>query len=161
MSLLPRLERFALRRAGNRTDAKDLVQETCRRALEAQGRFAPGTDLGAWLFSILRNLHVDRCRRASREVLGAIELERLPASACEPDPMWTDFSQDDVIRATALLPRPYRDAYELYVVAGLSYDQISQRLGIPERTVGTRLHRARLRLRGILARQAAAYCEAA
>ena len=150
--LLPQLERCARRFGAQPAEAKDLVQETCRRALEAQRQFHPGSDMRAWLVCILRNLRRDRARRAAFEVLMGDGCHSLVATPPDEPPAWTRVSDDDVARAVAALPRLYGDVYALHVVDGMSYDAIAARLGVRPPTVGTRLRRARIRLRRLLTR---------
>src|SRR5262245_19741588 len=86
----PALEAFALKLSGSAPDAHDLVQDTFERALRNLGSLQPGTNERAWLFTILHNLFIDRCRRGRRDPAAAnvAELE-VPASEPEPPPRWT------------------------------------------------------------------------
>ena len=158
---VPQLEVWARRLTHHRADADDLVQETCRRALEARSQFVPGSNLRAWMMSILRNHHVDRMRQSWREVTSAEALDEFPANSnSEPAdlaemPVWTRVTQQDIDDALASLPAVFADAYSLYAMSGLSYNEIAERLSIPAATVGTRLRRARLRLRSFLERRLA------
>lgn len=153
---VPQLEMWARRLTHHQADADDLVQETCRRALEARNQFVPGSNLRAWMMSILRNHHVDRMRQSWREVTSAEALDEFPANSnSEPmelteTPAWTRVTQQDINDALASLPPVFADAYSLYALSGLSYNEIAERLSIPAATVGTRLRRARLRLRSFL-----------
>ena len=153
VTYLPELKRFARSIAANLSMADDLVQETCRRALEASARFMPGTDLRAWLFCILHNLHVDGVRRCNREILTPGNNEKLPARASEERPIWEHLTEADVHAALESLPTVYAETYTLFAVDHLPYTEIARRLGIPPGTVGTRLRRARQRLRRILLRR--------
>jgi RNA polymerase sigma-70 factor (ECF subfamily) len=148
---LPDLKRYARRLTNRWADAHDLVQETCRRALEAQSRFSGGTDMRAWLCCILRNLHRDGLRRLSRETLVA-DHDAVPAPlpARDEAPGWVKVSDDDLALAFASLPPLYQRAYVLHAVDGRSYLEIARELRIPCSTVGTRIMRARLWLRQFL-----------
>jgi RNA polymerase sigma-70 factor (ECF subfamily) len=152
IATLPRLEARARRLTPHAAEAKDLTQETCRRALEAQAQFVPGSNFQAWLNRILRNLYYDLKRHAALEVLTA-DASLIPNPAKDERlPLWRTVSDEAVAQAIAALPREYGDTYALYAFEGLSYKEIGVRLGIPVRTVGTRMNRARLRLRPLILR---------
>jgi len=152
VAFLPDLERWARHLSAHAADARDLVQDTVRRALETSGQFHPGTDLRAWLGCILRNLHRDRLRRRWREL--PLDDDRLTWSAApvERQELWTTVSDDDLQRALVSLPETYRTPYVLHALEGRSYTEISDLVGIPCGTVGTRIHRARMLLRRSLIR---------
>jgi RNA polymerase sigma-70 factor (ECF subfamily) len=150
VGMLPQLRKWALRLTDNGSEATDLVQETCRKALEAHAQFIKGDDLKPWLFRILRNLHVDQCRRVWRLVcLDNVDwLDR--AAGGDKQPLWRSVSDEQMEGALARLPPLYRSVYVLRTVDGLSYGEIGQRLGVGLNTVGTRLIRARRMLRAWL-----------
>jgi RNA polymerase sigma-70 factor, ECF subfamily len=134
--------------------AQDLVQDTFERALRQADRFAAGTNLRAWLLTILFHLFVDRCRQRtfdlSFERLGDA---RLPiAEEREVEPAWKQLDAAAVVAALERLPEQLREPLDLRARLRLSYQEIASRLHLPARTVGTRLHRARTRLRAALAR---------
>lgn len=147
----PLLRAVARRLTGSDADAHDLVQDTLERALRHFDRFARGTNARAWLFTILHNLFIDRCR-ARRPEARAQPVEDVPLAApeLEPPPAWTQVTAEQVRDAVARLEPEFRTVYELRTLDGLSYDDIATRLGIPKATVGTRLSRARTRLRALL-----------
>jgi len=99
VSLLDDLRRFARRLVGASPVADDLVQETCRRALEARHQFNADSELRAWLFRILRNIHIDLLRRASHEVVSGVNGDELVAEPPRERPMWDHLSDDDVASA--------------------------------------------------------------
>jgi RNA polymerase sigma-70 factor (ECF subfamily) len=144
---------------GNTSDADDLVQETCRRALEHEDQFIPDTNLRAWLTCILRNVHRDRFRRAAFEVLSPLVGEIFGvdhAVAGDDDvPAWRFVSDGDLAAALRDLPPLYREVYTLRE-AGWDYEAIGRKLHISVKTVATRIHRARLWLRRELTTRAAA-----
>ncbi len=146
---------------GNRADADDLVHDVYERALRTAARCAHHTNLRAYLHSILRNLFIDRCRRA-RARPRALPLEQAELTASlplaegdEPAPRWSELTTEQVTRAIAELPPEFRVVFELHSFERLRYGDIAARLGIAPATVGTRLCRERARLRTILAREAA------
>jgi RNA polymerase sigma-70 factor, ECF subfamily len=152
---------FALARriVGNQSDARDLVQDTYRRALEHEDKFIVDSNLRGWLICIMRNAHRDRMRHAAFEILRPSVGEGLDGVNDLPDPGSTGVSAwrciDDGELATALrrLPPRYRRVYRLRE-AGQPYDDIARQLGISTNTVATRIHRARLWLREALTRRA-------
>jgi RNA polymerase sigma-70 factor (ECF subfamily) len=134
-------------------DAQDLVQDTLERALRKFGRFQPGSDVRAWLFTILSHLFIDRWRRDRRapiDPLPAHELEQVAA----PDPAspgaWEVVDDAHVRTALATVQQPFREVLELRLRQRCSYREISQRLRIPVATVGTRIQRGRSHLRQAL-----------
>ena len=145
----------ALRLCGNPSDAKDLVQDPFERGLKSFDRFAPGTNGRGWLITILHNLFVDRCRQSRREQRADVEPEslELPAAPDEPSPVWATITPEQVQAALGKINPEFRAVYQLHAVEGRSYAEISAQLGIPKATVGTRLIRARRRLRELLAPQ--------
>ena len=159
---LDTLYRSALRLTHNRAEAEDIVQETCLRAFRNFHRFNPGTNCRAWLLTILRNIFLNRVRRAGREVLE----EDLPAweSALETGPGLIppstnpeeEFLQTvlhgDVDRALKAVPLVYREAVILADLEGLSYKEVAEVLGCPIGTVMSRLSRGRHLLRQALSR---------
>jgi RNA polymerase sigma-70 factor (ECF subfamily) len=146
------LRGYARRLTGDASDAGDLVQEACRRALESRELFIAGSDMRAWLCCIVRNLHRDRLRRLSREVLVA-DYDQAPAWAPDRRPSWALVSDDDLALALASLQPQYQETYVLYAVGGQSYQEIARQLQVSSSTVGTRILRARLLLREFLSRR--------
>jgi len=128
--------------------AEDLVQETLMRALHARCRFQKGTDLGAWTHSIMRNAFIDARRR--KAVRARWELV----------PPFTDddrtfgpldvLGERDVAEVLPFLPPRDREIFELAYFDNLSYRDIADRLKLPMNTAGTRLLRAKLRVRKLL-----------
>jgi RNA polymerase sigma-70 factor (ECF subfamily) len=151
-SYAPVLASLAVRLTGNEADASDLVQDTYERALRAYERLPADANVRAWLIAILHNLFIDRCRRARR---APRMTELLPDTAAsppdpEPPPAWTNVTREEVTAALDKLDPTFRRVYELHAVEGRSYQEIAEALGIPKNTVGTRLIRARKKLKAIL-----------
>jgi RNA polymerase sigma-70 factor (ECF subfamily) len=130
--------------------ADDLVQDTYERALRAGDRYDDRGNLRAWLIVILHNLFIDRCRKAKRspetECVDALELPALLPSA---PPAWASVTPAQVGAAVARLASEFRCVFELHI-AGRSYDEIAKELRIPKSSVGTRLLRARKKLKALL-----------
>jgi len=144
------LRAVATRLSKNATEAEDLVQDTLERALGAIDQFQPGTNERAWLLSILHNLFIDRCRRLAREGTAVeVEADALPVVAAELEPRWARVSQAEVDSAVGQLEPGFRDTWQRHA-DGQSYEEISAALAIPKATVGTRLLRARKKLRALL-----------
>jgi RNA polymerase sigma-70 factor (ECF subfamily) len=148
---------YATRLCGSSHDARDLVQDTLERALARWDTFTPGTNVRAWLFTILHRGFIDRMRRRAVEK-GACSIDDVQVAAPEPaaPPAWTAISLEDLEAAIARLDADFQAVYRLHAVESLSYQQIAERLGIPVSTVGTRLNRARHRLRVLLEASAGA-----
>jgi RNA polymerase sigma-70 factor, ECF subfamily len=144
---IPRLRRFArvLARGGDVAD--DLVQETLVRAIAAREQFEPGTNLRAWLFTILRHARAANLRRASRSPIMAAEiLPESPVSGGQEERQ----AMRDVAVAFRKLARIHREALWLVVVEGLDYAEAARILNVPPGTLRSRLSRAREALRDII-----------
>jgi RNA polymerase sigma-70 factor (ECF subfamily) len=155
LASITRLEACARRLTNNPADAADLVQATCLRALENWHRFVEGslTDFKKWVVTIMSNLHCDSLRKRQREVLSA-ELDEHPDEAVADEiPPWQAVTPASVAAAVSALPAVLHTPYVLYSVDHLSYAAIAKRLKVPPRTVGTRIFRARARLRVALTKQ--------
>ena len=155
-ALLAEEQRFlkfmALKLCRDETLATDLVQDTCLRALSH-----PPDELGnprAWLTRIMHNAFIDMVRIWTR--YRHEELDENIAKdddISEPVPPWHRLALADIVDALGELDEPSRRTYELYEFEKRSYAQIALILGIEPQTVGTRLHRARRKLREILVRR--------
>ncbi|HJU88204.1 MAG TPA: sigma-70 family RNA polymerase sigma factor [Gemmatimonadaceae bacterium] len=146
---LDALYSFALKLTHSRDDAEDLVSDTMLRALDRWEQYHLGTNIRAWLFTILYHAFVSRKRRIdAREV----QLPEDPDSWSaldvrdEEDPeerYYDSLVDDEVTNAIDALPDEYRTAVVLSDVQGLRYAEIAQILDIPEGTVKSRLFRGR------------------
>ena len=151
------LKAIALRLCGNAADAADLVQDAYERAFRHYDKLEPGTNPRAWVVTILHNLFIDKCRKVRREPLRvAVDDVPLPApeAQVEPDPEWSKLTAEDLRRALEQLDPDFREVYRLHALENRSYKEISAALGIPSATVGTRLLRARDKLKKLLSRKA-------
>jgi RNA polymerase sigma-70 factor (ECF subfamily) len=156
---LDSLYRAALRLTRNRAEADDVVQEAFLRAVRAFDAFERGTNCRAWLFTILRNVFLNRARRAGREVLDAEPTsiddpggtaDDWPAGRDPEDEYLQTVLHGDVDRALRALPFAYREAVILADLEGLTYKEIAQAVGCPVGTVMSRLSRGRALLRRAL-----------
>ena len=145
---VPHLQRFARRLAGNRSFADDLVQETVLRALTHADQFHPGTNLLAWLMTILRNTYFNEKRRERR--LGSFD-EKVAATlqTANGEQEW-NLRMRDVECRFANLPKVQREALMLVGANGLSYDHAAQLAGCAVGTMKSRVSRARLQLQDML-----------
>jgi RNA polymerase sigma-70 factor (ECF subfamily) len=146
---LDALYSFALKLARSRDDAEDLVSDTLLRAFERWEQYRLGTNIRAWLFTILYHVFVSRKRRIdAREVQPSEEGEGWSAfeAVGEVDPegrFYDSFLDEEITRAIDALPDEYRSAVVLSDVHELRYAEIAQILGVPEGTVKSRLFRGR------------------
>lgn len=159
--LLPRLRRYARALAGDAGRADDLVQDTLERAWAKSALFRPGSDLRAWLFTLMHNVHVNGVRRRSPlDAGGARPPGQGPGSegredmlASLADPAATaegDAAVSDIGRALAQLPETQRVAILLVALEDMSYQDIASIQQVPVGTVMSRLARGRERLRQLL-----------
>ena len=139
---LPALQRYAMSLAYQPTAAQDLVQECVLRALSKSKMFKQGTNLRAWLFTSLHNLHVSDVRQRVKrpEVKNSDEvLERM---AVQPTQLSSSMLHE-VGEAMSLLPRGQQRILMSIGVAGKTYEEVSRELHIPLGTVKSRYARAR------------------
>ncbi len=144
---IPSLRRYARALTGDAWTADDLVQDTLERACDKWRLWSAGTDLRAWLFTLMHNLFVNQVRRAPphRASVDVDELaERLPAADALPD------RRIDLQRCLLQLPDEQRAVLLLVALEDLSYDEVARILGVPAGTVMSRLSRARSRLRQLM-----------
>jgi RNA polymerase sigma factor (sigma-70 family) len=144
---IPRLRRYARAMLGNRAAADDLVQDTLERAWSRVAQWRQGSDLRAWLFSIMHNLRVDQLRRPNLPThsIDADDFE-VPTRAMQSDRL----ELGDLDSALARLPEEQRTVLLLVAIEEMRYDEVAATLGIPIGTVMSRLSRGRERLRLIL-----------
>jgi RNA polymerase sigma-70 factor (ECF subfamily) len=151
--------RTALRLTRNTSDAEDLTQETYVRALRAAGRFQLGTNLKAWLLTILRNADRNRRRDAARALVvvdnravAEADVRDLPEKTPEALLLRAVIDRD-LQEALESLPRYLQEIVWLRDVEELSYAELAERLDIPLGTVMSRLSKARERLFACLTEQ--------
>ena len=148
LSVTPSLRAFALSLVGDRDRADDLVQDTILRALQKQDRFEPGTNVQAWLFTILRNLFYSDYRRRKREVE---DVDGLYAAKLSTLPEQLGCAEFEALRsALARLSDEPREAVLLVGAQGYSYEQVAEVCGAPLGTIKSRVNRARKRLAELL-----------
>jgi RNA polymerase sigma-70 factor (ECF subfamily) len=154
--------RVARRLARDQTEAEDLVQEAYARAFRSWRSYQPGTNLRAWLLRIVHNLAIDQARRRRRapeqEPLEADDYylysrldQGVGAEAPPTERLIERLSQGPILAALAELPQNFRDVVVYVDLAGLSYQEAADVLGIPIGTVMSRLHRGRRMIKTRLA----------
>ena len=147
LTWLPRLRRYARALAGNRDDADDLVQDTLERAWNRAGLWGGVSDMRAWLFSIMHNLHVDGVRRPRVQTVDLdANTPEIPVAATQGERI----AVLDLQAALERLPLEQRPVILLVALEDMAYADIAQTLGIPIGTVMSRLARGRERLRALM-----------
>jgi RNA polymerase sigma-70 factor (ECF subfamily) len=144
---LPRLRRYARALTGDPNRADDLVQDTLERALAKLDLWQPGSDLRAWLFTLMHNLFVNQIRvRRPQETVMEEALDE-PVSGGQMEAL----AARDIHAALARLPEEQREVLLLVGLEQFGYAEAAQVLGVPTGTVMSRLSRARERMRQMLA----------
>lgn len=150
---LPHLDavyRMALRLAGDESQAEDLTQETVLKAYRSWHQYKSGTNVRAWLLTILRHTFINQYRKAKRSghTVDVNEVEGFTVfhNVMDVDPEGSFFSRivdDEVLRAIDRLPEEFRETLVLSDVEQMSYAEIAEITGVPVGTVKSRLFRAR------------------
>ncbi len=144
---LPRLRRYARALTGDVNRADDLVQDTLERALAKLDLWQPGSDLRAWLFTLMHNLFVNQIRiKRPQETVMEDALDE-PVSGGQMEAL----TARDIHAALARLPEEQREVLLLVGLEQFGYAEAAQVLGVPTGTVMSRLSRARERMRQMLA----------
>ena len=140
------LRRYARALTRDLVEADDLVQDCLTRALGKLHLWQQGTDLRAWLFTILHNQYINRVRRAAREGAAIGLSEREPLLARAPQ-QGSRLDLRDLERAIAKLPSTQRSVILLVGLEGMSYGEVAAVLDVPVGTIRSRLSRGREALR--------------
>src|SRR3954464_7375930 len=135
VELIPRLRRYARALVGDRATADDLVQDTLERAWAKLHLYRRGTDLRAWLFTVMHNVHVNRVRAARATDQLDDEMPELAQRARQGDSLLVR----DLDRALLRLPVEQRAVLLLVTLEEMSYEEVARALGIPIGTVMSRL----------------------
>src|SRR6058998_2618636 len=153
LASVPSLRAFAISLSGNVDRADDLVQETLLRALANIDSFQRGTNMSAWLFTILRNLFRSEYRKRRREVE---DTDGSYAERLKSQPEQTGRVEFLEFRAAlGKLPADQREALILVGASGFSYEEAAEICGCAVGTIKSRVNRARGRLAGMLAIESA------
>jgi RNA polymerase sigma-70 factor, ECF subfamily len=148
---------YAMVLSRDRTEAEDLVQETCVRAMQAMGSLRPDSNMKGWLFTILRNIWFNQLRRR-RSSPKLVEIDVSDGSADlvvsqtkDPHAQFvSNLERDQVRNAIQQLSEEFREVILLREYEELSYQEIADVLGCPAGTVMSRLGRARSKLKALL-----------
>ena len=148
VALMPSLRGFSRSLCANPARADDLVQETLVKALANIDRFESGSNLRAWLFTILRNTYYSELRKRRREVEDAegAHAARLAERPAQPGAM----DLEDFKAAFSKLSEEHREVLSLVGAAGASYEEAAEICGVAVGTVKSRVSRARARLSELL-----------
>lgn len=147
IACIPRLRRYARALVGERGSADDLVQDTIERGWHKLTSWRRGSDMRAWLFAIMHNLHIDQLRKPS------LSTELLDDDTVIPTARGT---QDDGLEirdmeaALRMLPAEQREVLLLVALEEMTYEEVAATLRIPLGTVMSRLARAREKLRALM-----------
>ncbi|MGQ3672944.1 sigma-70 family RNA polymerase sigma factor [Xanthobacter sp. TB0136] len=153
VELLPALRAFARALTRDRSEADDLVQETLLKALSNIDKFEPGTNLRAWLFTILRNSFYTDIRKRKRESEG-LSMLGLQSSNAGPEQEWA-LTLKSLEEALKHLPDDQREAVVLVGAAGLSYEEAANVCNCAVGTIKSRVNRARTKLLTLMGADAA------
>jgi RNA polymerase sigma-70 factor (ECF subfamily) len=145
-ALIPRLTRYARVLACDPVAADDLVQDCLARALGKIHLWERGTDLRAWLFTILHHQYISLARRAARQ-RASIELQKRTASLMLSPDQTVRLELRDLERAIAKLPEEQRSVILLIGLKGMRYDEAASVVNLPVGTVRSRVSRGRETLR--------------
>jgi RNA polymerase sigma-70 factor, ECF subfamily len=146
---IPRLRRYARALTRDIVRADDLVQETLLRAFRKEHLWEPGTDLRAWLFTIMHNQYVNEVRRATRDAASLDVQECSTFLVANSDPSASRQLQE-LEQALSQLPEGQRQVILLVGLEGMSYEDVANILQIPIGTVRSRLSRGREVLRKLM-----------
>jgi RNA polymerase sigma-70 factor (ECF subfamily) len=146
---LPHLRAVARSLTGHRDRADDLVNDTILKALSAEAQFQPGTNLKAWLMTILRNHYINGLRRTRIEVetVGEIPDSALPSAPNQEHVV----EMNEVAAALQIMSVEHREILVLVSAAGLSYEEAAGVCACAVGTIKSRLNRARGELKRVLA----------
>ena len=146
---IPRLRRYARALTRDVTRADDLVQSCLTRAVAKQHLWQPGTDLRAWLFTILHNQHVNEVRRSVREGVNVAVEDMAPVLTVQSN-AYASLQLRDLEAAIASLPQEQRQVILLVGLEGMRYEEVAVILDVPVGTVRSRLSRGRDQLRRLM-----------
>lgn len=144
IAAIPKLRAFALSLASHADYADDLVQETLMKAWNHQNSFQEGTNIKAWLFTILRNEYFSQLRKRRREVEDADG--DYAGSVMTPGGQESQLDMADLRIALQQLPADQREAVVLVGASGFSYQEVAEICHVPVGTVKSRVNRARTKL---------------
>ena len=146
---IPQLRRYALALSRNPVAADDLVQESVTRALTKSHLFKQGTNLRAWLFTIMHNVNISNARR-NKHMGAPIDPDIAAATLSTAPNQEEPLKLKALEKAMQIIPDTQRVAVILAGVEGLSYEEISEQLNVPVGTIKSRVSRGRVALKAAL-----------
>jgi RNA polymerase sigma-70 factor (ECF subfamily) len=159
-AVIPRLRRYALVLTGNPARGDDLVQDTLTRAWDKRSYWRAGSDLRAWLFTIMHNVFVNQLAGARRDAANvSLDAEGENGTAFQVptvDDPTRRIELQEVMGWIRRLPAEQREVLMRVAVEGMRYEEVAVALGIPVGTVMSRLSRAREKLKRMSEQQAVA-----
>ena len=148
VGMIPALRAFAWSLSHNSSDADDLVQDTLIKAWTHRDKYEPGSNLRAWLFTILRNTYYTQVTRRRREVRD--ETGEYASTLKSPPTQDWSVAMHALQAALLELPSEHREALILVGAAGLSYEEAAEICGCALGTIKSRVNRARAKLLKIM-----------
>lgn len=150
LQYIPALRAYSRALCRNVPDAEDLVQETLLRAIEHVHQYQPGTNMRAWLFTIMRNRFLTNCRKSARERTGSADCVSTSATAKVQAGQEWHMRAVEMQSALQNLPVHYREAIVLVGALGESYINAARILECDIGTIKSRVSRARAMLREVV-----------
>lgn len=146
---IPNLRRYARVLVRDSIHAEDLVQDCLERAISREHLWRPGTNLRAWLFTILHNLYINQYLRHGGANTMVPLLDEHSSMSCPPR-QYHSVTLGDLAKAFESLPRQEQQVVVMVGIEGMQYEDAAETLGVPMGTVKSRLSRARRRLRKLM-----------
>jgi len=150
ITYIPQLRRYARALTGDFTSAEDLVQDTIERGWKRMALWRPGSDLRAWLFTIMHNLYVNQLKAGQRRKSQGAGHSDIDVPVAPPQENRLELI--DLHKALQQLPHEQREVLLLIGLEQLSYDEAAKVLSVPIGTVMSRLSRGREQLRSMMNR---------
>lgn len=147
LDCIPRLRRYARALVGEQAGADDLVQDTLERGWQKLAAWRQGSDMRAWLFSIMHNLRMDQLRKPTLPTEVLDEATPTPVMAASQS---HGLEVRDLQTALAMLPLEQRQVLLLVALEQMTYEEVAQTLSLPLGTVMSRLSRGREKLRALM-----------
>ncbi|NLR90000.1 MULTISPECIES: sigma-70 family RNA polymerase sigma factor [Flammeovirga] len=151
--LIPALEPFAIKLTKDSANAKDLIQETMLKAFSNKDKFMAGTNMKAWVFTIMRNTFLTNYQKSARQKTFIDTSDNLhfinSTNVKHENSAYSKFAMDDINEAIENLDDTYSEPFMMYF-RGFKYHEISDRLSIPIGTVKNRIFLARKELKQVL-----------
>ena len=154
LSVQRNLLNFAYTLTSNRDDAYDLLQDTTLKALDSEDKYVENVNFKGWIFTIMRNLFINKYRKESRSVVVVDQSDDLYQLNFSHDSGFETpegaINAKEIEAVIASFSDEYRQPFTLYI-SGYRYAEIAQRMKLPLGTVKSRIHQARIKLQALLA----------